>query len=109
MRRDHKLSEAEASAARVADATAAVAPVENHAGEVEWAWPIVAIHHDPTRQNVEMARKQASWQKEQLAWRPISRNGTTARYSWRSCNKIRVRLILWRNEDRCVPNMYLRQ
>lgn len=27
-----------------------------------------AIHHDPTHQDVEVARKQASWLEEQLVW-----------------------------------------
>lgn len=27
-----------------------------------------AIHHDPTRQNIELARRQASWLEEQLVW-----------------------------------------
>ena len=27
-----------------------------------------AIHHDPVRRNVEMARRQASWLQEQLVW-----------------------------------------
>lgn len=27
-----------------------------------------AIHHPPDRQNVEVARKQASWVKDQLVW-----------------------------------------
>jgi hypothetical protein len=27
-----------------------------------------AIHHDPTRQDVEVARRQASWLEEQLVW-----------------------------------------
>lgn len=27
-----------------------------------------AIHHDPTNQNIEVARRQASWLEEQLVW-----------------------------------------
>ena len=27
-----------------------------------------AIHHDPTRQDVAVARRQASWLEEQLVW-----------------------------------------
>lgn len=27
-----------------------------------------AIHHDPTRQNVHVARKQASWLEDKLVW-----------------------------------------
>ncbi len=27
-----------------------------------------AIHHDPVRQNVEVAKKQAAWLEDQLVW-----------------------------------------
>ncbi|HEY6252695.1 MAG TPA: hypothetical protein VI685_22285 [Candidatus Angelobacter sp.] len=38
-----------------------------------------AIHHDPARQNVDVARKQASWVKDKLVWDHIQErkhNGT---------------------------------
>jgi protein-arginine kinase activator protein McsA len=51
-----------------------------------------AIHHDLIRQDVEVARKQASWVKDQLVWDHIQerkhhRVDSTTEWSCHGCNK----------------------
>ena len=43
-----------------------------------------AIHHDPTRQDVELARRQVSWLEEQLVWDHIQerKHHSTIQLPW---------------------------